>query len=113
MVKIEAIVQPFKLDAVKAALDDLGVEGVTISHVMDHSGPLGLKTTYRGSQYHVDTARVKLEMLVSSRHSENVIDALLEAARTGTSCDDGAIWVCEVADAMRIRNGRRIQFAMS
>jgi nitrogen regulatory protein P-II 1 len=113
MVKIEAVVQPFRLDAIKAALDGLGIGGITICHVMDHDGPLGLKAFYRGTEYHVDTPRIKLEMLVSSLRADEVIEALSQAARTGMSCDDGTIWVCEVVDAMRIRNGARVQFALS
>ena len=113
MVKIEAVVQPFRLDSIKAAMDGLGIEGITICHVMEHAGPLGLITSYRGTEHYVDAPRIKLEMLVSSLRADEVIEALSQAARTGMSSDDGTIWVCEVADAMRIRNGARIQLALS
>jgi nitrogen regulatory protein P-II 1 len=113
MVKVEAIIQPFKLDEVKAALASLGVEGVTILHVLDHGGSTGLKAVYRGGQYCVDVPKVKLEMVVSSLHAEEVIDAVSRAARTGTPGDDGTILVYEIADAIRIRNGRRVEFALS
>ena len=113
MVKIEAIVHPFKLDEVKAALASLGIEGLTILHVLDHAGSTGLKAFYRGGEYHIDVPKVKLEMVVSARDAEDVIDALSRAARTGLPGDDGTVLVYEVADAIRIRNGRRMEFALS
>ena len=113
MVRIEALIQSVKLDAVKAAIDSLGVGGITFYHVMDHGGPSGLKAFYRGVEYAVDSPRVKLEMVVSSLQADEVIEALSEAARTGMSGDDGMIVVTEVADAMRIKNGRRFQVAFS
>ena len=113
MVKVEAIIQPFKLDEVKAALASLGMEGVTILHVLDHGGPAVLKTRYRGGEYHVDVPKVKLEMVVSSHRADEVIDAISHAARTGVAGDDGTILVYEIADAIRIRNGRRMEFALS
>jgi len=113
MVKVEAIIQPFKLDEVKAALTSLGVEGVTILHVLSHTGPDGLKARYRGGEYHVDAPKVKLEMVVSSHRADEVIDSISRAARTGAKGDDGTILVSEIADAIRIRNGRRMEFALS
>ena len=113
MVKIEAIIQPFKLDEVTAALASLGIEGVTILHVLDHGGPEGLKAIYRGGEYHVDVPKVKLEMVVSSLRAEEVIEAISHAARTGLKGDDGTVLVYEIADAIRIRNGRRMEFALS
>ena len=83
MVKVEAIVQPYKLDEVKAALAGLGVEGVTILHVLGHAGPDGLKARYRGGEYYVDAPKVKFEMVVSSHRRYEVIDAISHAARTG------------------------------
>ena len=113
MVKVEAIVQPFKLDEVKAALAGLGMDRVTILHVLDHGGPAGLKTRYRGGEYHVDVPKVKLEMIVSAHRTDEVIDAITRAARTGSASDDGTILVYEIADAIRIRNGRRVEFVLS
>jgi len=113
MVKVEAIIQPFKLDEVKAALASLGVEGVTILHVLGHAGPDGLKARYRGGEYYVDTPKVKLEMVVSSHRADDVIDAISRAARTGGAGDDGIVLVYEIADAIRIRNGRRIEFVLA
>ncbi len=109
MIKIEAIVQPFRLDSVKLALDSLGIEGITISHVLDHGGPMGLKAVYRGAEYCVDAPRVKLEMLVSSLQTDEVIEALLQAARTGGPGDDGTILVTEIADAISVRTGERVR----
>jgi nitrogen regulatory protein PII len=109
MIKIEAIVQPFRLDPIKSALDGLGIEGITISHVLDHGGPLGLKAVYRGAEYYVDAPRVRLEMLVSSLRTDEVIEALLQAARTDGPGDDGTILVTEIADAISIRTGERVR----
>jgi len=109
MIKIEAIVQPFRLDSIKLALDGLGIEGITISHVLDHGGPQGLKTFYRGAEYLVDVQRVKLEMLISSLQTDEVIDALLQAARTDGTGDDGTILVTEIADAISVRTGQRVR----
>src|SRR6476469_3238986 len=105
MVKIEAYVQPFRLEAIKAALDGLGVEGATYFHVMDHGGQLGLKTVYRDTEYRVDSPRVKLELLVDSFEADNVMEALIQAAQEGAPSDDGLITVSAVAEAIRIRDG--------
>jgi nitrogen regulatory protein PII len=109
MIKIEAIVQPFRLDSIKLALDGLGIEGITISHVLDHGGPHGLKAVYRGAEYYVDVPRVKLEMLVSSLQADEVIEAILQAARTTGPGDDGTILVTEIADAISVRTGERVR----
>jgi nitrogen regulatory protein P-II 1 len=109
MIKIEAIVQPFKLDSVKLALDGLGIHRITISHVLDHGGPMALKAVYRGAEYYVDVPRVKLEMLVSSLQTDEVIDAILQAARTDGPGDDGTILVTEIADAISVRIGQRVR----
>ena len=113
MVKVEAIIQPFKLDEVKAALAGLGIEGVTILHVLGHTGPDGLKARYRGGEYCVDTPKVKLEMVVSSHRADDVMDAISRAARTDLKGDDGIVLVYEIADAVRIRNGRRMEFVLT
>jgi nitrogen regulatory protein P-II 1 len=109
MIKIEAIVQPFRLDSVKLALDDLGIQGITISHVLDHGGSLALKAVYRGAEYQVDVPRVKLEMLVSSLQTDEVIDVILHAARTDGPGGDGTILVTEIADAISVRTGERVR----
>jgi nitrogen regulatory protein P-II 1 len=109
MIKIEAIVQPFRLDSVKLALNGLGINRITISHVLDHGGPGGLKAVYRGAEYYVDVPRVKLEMLVSSLQTDEVIDAILQAARADGPGDDGTILVTEIADAISVRTGERVR----
>ena len=82
---------------------------MTISHVLDHGGPQGPKTVYRGAEYYVDVPRVKLEMLVSSLQTEEVVEAILQAARTDVPGDDGMIVVTEVADAISVRTGERVR----
>jgi nitrogen regulatory protein P-II 1 len=111
MLKIEAYVQPFRLDAIKAALDGLGVEGASYCHVMECSGHLALKTVFRGSEYRVDSPRVKIEILVSSLDADDVVDAVLRAAQSGQPAADGLITVSEIAEAIRIKDGRRVQLA--
>jgi len=109
MVKVEAIVQPLKLDEIRAALADLGIEGVTIVNVLNHSGPPGLKARYRGGEYFADVPKVKLEMVVSSEDAEEVIDCISRTTRSGVPGDDGVILVSEIAEAIRLRNGRRME----
>ena len=112
MIKVEAIIQPSKLDEVKEALASLEIRGLTILHVLEHSGRAGLKAVYRGGEYYVDVPKIKLEMVVSSPRADEVIEAISHAARAGMSDDDGTILVYEIADAIRIRNGRRMGFAL-
>src|SRR5690349_17638763 len=105
MKKVEAIIQPFKLDDVKGALQSLGIEGMTITEVRGHGRQKGHKETYRGQEYNVDLLpKVKLEMVVSSDRSAEVVSALSEAARTG-KIGDGKIFLYDVQEAIRIRNG--------
>lgn len=107
MKKIEAIIQPFKLDEVKSALQGIGIDGMTISEVRGHGRQKGHKETYRGQEYNVDLLpKVKLEMVVPSERSEEVVNALSGAARTG-KIGDGKIFLYDVAEAVRIRNGDR------
>jgi nitrogen regulatory protein P-II 1 len=114
MLKIEAIIHPYKLDDVKATLDSLGVERVMITEILEHARSVGHKVVYRGTEYRVDARRVKLEMFVSSIRIDEVIEALSRAARTiGTGDDDGTVFVYDVADAVQIRSGARLQFAMA
>jgi nitrogen regulatory protein PII len=113
VMKIEAFVQPFRLDAVKAALNALSVEAVSYCHVMDCGRWSGLKAFYRGVEYFVDSPRLKLEVLVSSLDADEVITAITEAARTGHPSDDGLILVSKVADAHRIQAGRRVRLALT
>lgn len=105
MKKIEAIIQPFKLDAVKEALVALGVDGITISEVRGHGRQKGHTEVYRGQEYNVDLLpKVKLEIVVASARADEVIKSVAEAARTG-KIGDGKIFVYDVQEAIRIRNG--------
>ncbi len=112
MKKIEAIIQPFKLDEVKEALKSIGIDGMTIVEVRGHGRQKGHKEVYRGQEYQVDLLpKVKIEMVVPSSRAEEVVAALAAAARTG-KIGDGKIFVSDVADAIRIRNGDRGESAL-
>ena len=107
MKKIEAIIQPFKLDDVKEALKAIGVDGMTITEARGHGRQKGHKEVYRGQEYNVDLLpKVKIEVVVASSRSEEVVRALALAARTG-KIGDGKIFVYDVAEAVRIRNDDR------
>jgi nitrogen regulatory protein P-II 1 len=112
MTKIEAIIQPHKLEEVKDALIAIGVEGMTISEVRGHGRQKGHTETYRGSEYQVDfIPKIKMEMVVASARTEEVVAALNKAARTG-KIGDGKIFVSALQDAVRIRNGERGESAI-
>src|SRR3954451_21446806 len=112
MKKLEAIIQPFKLDEVKEALKSIGIDGMTISEVRGHGRQKGHKEVYRGQEYQVDLLpKVKLEMVVPSSRAEEVISTLAAAARTG-KIGDGKVFVYDVAEAVRIRNGDRGESAL-
>lgn len=105
--RIEAIIQPFKLEEVKEALKSIGVDGMTITEVRGHGRQKGHTEVYRGMEYKVDLLpKVKLEMVVADQRQEEVVRALVASARTG-KIGDGKIFVFEVADAIRIRNDDR------
>src|SRR5689334_8896163 len=112
MKKIEAIIQPFKLDEVKEALKAIGIDGMTISEVRGHGRQKGHKEVYRGQEYNVDLLpKVKLELVVPSSRADEVMTALATAARTG-KIGDGKIFIYEVAEAIRIRNNDRGESAL-
>ena len=112
MKKIEAIIQPFKIDEVKTALLGIGIEGMTISEVRGHGRQKGHTEVYRGQEYNVDLLpKVKVEMVVSAGRSDEVVKALSDAARTG-KIGDGKIFISDVAEAVRIRNGDRGESAL-
>ncbi len=112
MKKIEAIIQPFKLEEVKEALKAIGIDGMTVTEVRGHGRQKGHKEVYRGQEYQVDLLpKVKVEMVVPDARSEEVISALSTAARTG-KIGDGKIFVYEVAEAVRIRNDERGESAL-
>jgi nitrogen regulatory protein P-II 1 len=107
MKKIEAIIQPFKLDEVKEALQAIGIEGMTISEVRGHGRQKGHKEVYRGQEYTVDLLpKVKIELVVSDSRVDEVTRTIVQAARTG-KIGDGKIFVVDVIEAIRIRNDDR------
>ena len=112
MKKIEAIIQPFKLEDVKEALKGVGIDGMTITEVRGHGRQKGHKEVYRGQEYNVDLLpKVKLEMVVSDSRFDEVTRTLATAAKTG-KIGDGKIFVYDVADAIRIRNDDRGESAL-
>ena len=105
MKKLEAIVQPFKLDDVKEALIAIGVDGMTISEVRGHGRQKGHSEMYRGQEYNVDLLpKVKVEVVIPDSRLEEVLTTLTAAARTG-KIGDGKVFVVDVSQAIRIRNG--------
>jgi nitrogen regulatory protein PII len=105
MKKIEAIVQPFRSDEVRLALGDAGVSGVTVTDVMGHGRQRGRNTVYRGQEYAARlVAKTKIEVVVGDRDVEETVQAVLAAARTG-KIGDGKIFILEVDEAIRIRDG--------
>src|SRR5437899_12897687 len=112
MKKIEAIIQPFKLDEVKEALKNIGIDGMTIAEVRGHGRQKGHKEVYRGQEYNVDLLpKVKLEMIVPTERSEETVNTIVNAARTG-KIGDGKIFVYDVQQAVRIRNDDRGESAI-
>src|SRR5258706_16118162 len=112
MKKIEAIIQPFKLDDVKEALKNIGIDGMTITEVRGHGRQKGHKETYRGQEYQVDLLpKVKVEIVVASSRADEIVKVLSDAARSG-KIGDGKIFVSEVSEAIRIRNGDRGELAI-
>jgi nitrogen regulatory protein P-II 1 len=102
---ITAVIKPFKLDEVKAALKDSGIAGMTVAEVQGFGRQAGHTEVYRGSEYTVDLVpKVRLEVLVEGDRAEDVAEALASAARTG-KIGDGKIWITEVDRVIRIRTG--------
>jgi nitrogen regulatory protein P-II 1 len=112
MQKIEAIIQPSKLDAVKEALIEIGVEGITILEARGHGRQKGHTEFYRGREYAVDVLpKIKLEIVVTDAMAERATQAILTAARTG-KIGDGKIFVSRIDEAIRIRNDERGETAL-
>ena len=112
MQKIEAIIQPSRLDAVKEALIEIGVEGMTVLEARGHGRQKGHTEFYRGREYTVDLLpKVKLELVVHDEAAEKVIQAILTTARTG-HIGDGKIFVSRIDEAIRIRNDERGKTAL-
>jgi nitrogen regulatory protein P-II 1 len=104
MKKVEAVIQPHKLDEVKEALKSINIDGITISEVRGHGRQKGHREVYRGMEYEVDLLpKIKLEIVVPDSRLDEVTRAIANAARTG-KIGDGKIFVYEVMDAIRIRN---------
>jgi nitrogen regulatory protein P-II 1 len=112
MHKIEAIIQPSKLDAVKEALVELGVQGMTILEARGHGRQKGHTETYRGREYSVDLLpKIKIEMVVADNDVDQIITAISVAARSG-KIGDGKIFVSRIDTAIRIRNDERGDVAL-
>jgi nitrogen regulatory protein P-II 1 len=112
MKKVEAVIQPHKLDEVKDALKAIGIEGVTVLDVRGHGRQKGHTEVYRGGEYKVDfLPKVKLEMIVPDARMAQLVDTLTAAARSG-KIGDGKIFVSNIDDVIRIRNGDRGEGAL-
>ena len=104
---ITAVIKPFKLDDVKAALKDAGIRGMTVSEVTGFGRQSGHTETYRGAEYTVDFhPKVKVEVVVDLFDAERIVDLIADAARTG-KVGDGKIWISEIDRIMRVRTGER------
>ena len=112
MKKIEAIIQPFKLEDVKDALVGIGIDGMTITEVRGHGRQKGHKEVYRGQEYVVDLLpKVKIEMVGTDSRADEVVSTLAGAAQTG-KIGDGKIFILDIAEAIRIRNDDRGEAAL-
>jgi nitrogen regulatory protein P-II 1 len=112
MTKVEAVIQTSRLDAVKSALHDVGVEGMTVLEVRGHGRQKGHTEFYRGREYTVDLLpKIKLEMVLADDLVEKAIQAIIGAARTG-KIGDGKIFLSRIDDAIRIRNDERGETAL-
>ncbi len=104
MKKIEAVLQPFKLDDVREALKGVGIDGMTIFDVRGHGRQKGHKEVYRGQEYEVDLLpKVKIETVVPDDRVDETVSAIVESARTG-KIGDGKVFISEIVSAVRIRN---------
>jgi nitrogen regulatory protein P-II 1 len=107
MTKLEAIIQPSKLEAVKEALTSIGIEGMTITDVRGHGRQKGHTEVYRGREYTVDLLpKIKLEIVLPDNLVDSVVDAILKSASSG-KIGDGKIFLSKVYETIRIRNQER------
>ena len=105
MKKIEAVIKPFKLDEVKEALQDIGVQGMTVLEAKGYGRQKGHSELYRGAEYVIDfLPKLKIEVIVADDMVSTVTDAIITAARTG-KIGDGKIFITDVIDVIRIRTG--------
>ncbi len=113
MKKVEAIIKPFKLEDVKAALSEAGIQGMTVTEVKGFGRQKGHTEIYRGSEYTVDfLPKVKIEVVVEDGRADAVVDAIVKSANTG-KIGDGKVFVSPVEEAIRIRTGERGAEAVS
>jgi nitrogen regulatory protein P-II 1 len=109
---VTAIIKPFKLDDVKIALENLGIQGLTVSEVSGFGRQRGHTEVYRGAEYTVDLVpKVRVEVLVEPQDAIKVVDAMVEAARTG-KIGDGKVWVTDLDTVVRVRTGERDEDAV-
>ena len=107
MKKIEAVIKPFKLEEVKDALTEIGIQGLTVSEVKGFGRQKGHTELYRGAEYVVDfIPKIKIEVVVPDDIAEKVVEAIVNAARTGR-IGDGKVFIIPVKDSIRIRTGER------
>jgi len=107
MKKIEAIIKPFKLDDVKEALNEIGIQGMTITEVKGYGRQKGHKEIYRGAEYVVDfVPKIKIEIIVKKDRAEDVVNTICKASNTG-KIGDGKIFVLPVDEVVRVRTGER------
>jgi nitrogen regulatory protein PII len=112
MLKIEAVLQPSKLDAVKDALLEAGIEGMTILEARGHGRQKGHTEFYRGREYTVDLLpKVKIELVITDDRKDSAVQAIIGAARTGR-IGDGKIFISHIDEAIRIRNDERGESAL-
>lgn len=112
MRKVEAIIKPFKLDEVKEALNEIGIQGITVSEVKGFGRQKGHTELYRGAEYVVDfIPKIKMEIIVSDDQVAKVVDCIADAAKTGR-IGDGKIFVTPIDEVVRIRTGERGEDAL-
>jgi nitrogen regulatory protein P-II 1 len=112
MKKIEAIIKPFKLDEVKDALNEIGIQGMTVIEVKGFGRQKGHTELYRGAEYVVDfIPKIKIEVVTSDTLASKVVDAIEQSAKTG-KIGDGKIFVYSIEDVIRIRTGERGESAV-
>jgi nitrogen regulatory protein PII len=112
MKKIEAIIKPFKLEEVKDALGEIGIEGMTVIEVKGFGRQKGHTEIFRGNEYTVDfLPKIKLDLVVADQIAERVVDAIVKAARTG-KIGDGKVFVSDIEEAVRIRTEERGNLAV-
>jgi nitrogen regulatory protein P-II 1 len=112
MKKIEAIIKPFKLEEVKDALGEVGIEGMTVTEVKGFGRQKGHTEIYRGSEYTVDfLPKIKLELVVIDSNLDQAVNAIVKAAKTG-KIGDGKVFVTQVEEAIRIRTEEKGEVAV-